>query len=296
MRLQGMGIVFALVVLPIILVLTYYIQLQVDTINLQNQYDAKLLNSTYDAMSAFEINTANEELSSVSDSLRTIIDASTNVFYNTLATNLGMSNASKSYIEPFIPALLYTLYDGYYIDAPTKVPTVLTDSDGNAVAVGDIGVSISGGSDYKYEENEKSGKYLKVGDLENEDDYGQLLYLKSGSDNIYTTDINKAEFKVDNVLKTYMPYSARYQHGDKKDITVIYTLDNYITIQGSIGDVYYTESGYLLPVNPTTGKVDCVTITAKDSDGNNIELLNYNQNDAQAFIETAGNKVTVNIR
>ena len=119
MKLQGMSIIFALVCLPIILVIAYYISLQIDTITLQNMYDSKLLDATYDAMSAFELNTANEDLSSVSDSLRTIIEASNNIFMNTLATNLGMSNASKSYLEPNIPSILYTLYDGYYIYAPT---------------------------------------------------------------------------------------------------------------------------------------------------------------------------------
>lgn len=144
MRLQGMSIVFALVSLPIILVIAYYISLQIDTINLQNQYNANLLDATYDSLSAFELNTANEDLSTVSDSLRTIIEASSNIFMNTLATNFGMSNASKSHLEPFIPAVLYTLYDGYYIYAPTYAPTVVTDSDGNAVSVGDVGVTLEG--------------------------------------------------------------------------------------------------------------------------------------------------------
>ena len=67
MKLQGLSVVCVLIVLPLILVLTYYIQLQVDTITLQNAYDSKLLDSTYDAMSAFELNTANENLSNVSD-------------------------------------------------------------------------------------------------------------------------------------------------------------------------------------------------------------------------------------
>ena len=111
MRLQGVGIIFALIVLPIILVMSYYIQLEVDTLSLQKSYDSKLLDSTYDAMSAFEINTANEDLSTVSDSLRTIVEASSNVFITTLATNMGMSNASKSMIEPYIPAILFTMYD-----------------------------------------------------------------------------------------------------------------------------------------------------------------------------------------
>ena len=81
MKLQSFSIVFALIILPLFLVLTYYIQLQVDTITLQNQYDTKLLTATYDAMSSFEMNTANEDLSSVSDALRTVIEASNNVFF-----------------------------------------------------------------------------------------------------------------------------------------------------------------------------------------------------------------------
>ena len=95
MKLQGLGIIFALIVLPIILVMSYYIQLEVDTLSLQKSYDSKLLDSTYDAMSAFEINTANEDLSTVSDSLRTIVEASSNVFITTLATNLGMNSVWK---------------------------------------------------------------------------------------------------------------------------------------------------------------------------------------------------------
>lgn len=106
MKLQSMAVIFALIVIPLILVLTYYIQLQVDTIALQNEYDTKLLAATRDAVAAFEINTANEDLSTVSDSLRTILEASSNIFTNTLATSLGMSNASKAHIEPYIPALL----------------------------------------------------------------------------------------------------------------------------------------------------------------------------------------------
>ena len=51
MKLQSFGIIFALVALPLILVLTYYIQLQVDSIEIQSQYDTQLLDPSYDAMS-----------------------------------------------------------------------------------------------------------------------------------------------------------------------------------------------------------------------------------------------------
>lgn len=340
MKLQGVGIIFALIVLPLILVLTYYIQLQVDTVEMQKEYDRKLLDSTYGAMSAFEINTANEDLSTVSDSLRTIIEASTNVFMSTLATNLGMSNASSSNLEMYIPSILYTLYDGYYISAPTKMPIVLTDSDGNAVSLGEIGVTKSGeyfeykeihttldsqknctdcnhedfvdgtykcasgsenhiiyddgndnnnsadGNEYKYMSQDRKKEWqITYDDLSDSDKeaYGQLLYLKKNELNVYTININDAEQEIDNILKTYMPYSARYKRGEKGDtnyfdLNVIYTLDNYVTIEGTIGNIYYSKSGYLIPKN---------TVQVVPS-----ELLNYSQEDAKKFIED-GNSVKI---
>lgn len=288
MKLQGMSIVFALVIVPIILVLSYYISLQVDTINLQTSYDTKLLDSTYDAMSAFELNTANEDLSTVSDSLRTIIEASYNVFINNLSTNLGMSNANKSYVEPYIPAVLYTLYDGYYICTPTKVPTILTDSNGNAVAVGDEGVSGTPGN-YTYNES-ITGIFLDDSTVGL--DYGQLLYLKKGSTDTYTADINDAELEIKNVLKSYMPYSARYtgDTGNPFDLTIVYTLDNYVTIEGTIGNVYYTKSGYLIPTDSVS-----IAIEGADSIGYSNNINDYNQNDIETIIENRQAKFTVTI-
>ncbi len=303
MKLQGVGIIFALIVLPIILVMSYYIQLEVDTLSLQKSYDSKLLDSTYDAMSAFEINTANEDLSTVSDSLRTIVEASSNVFITTLATNLGMSNASKSMVEPYIPAVLFTMYDGYYICAPTRVPTVLTDPDGNAVAVGDLGVTkVSGGYAYNSELYTKSkewtqssvyddpaankNNYLGAGEIHNILDYGQLLY-HTDTDNVYTTNLDNAKMTTKNIVKNYMPYSARYQQDDI-DITVNYTLDNFLIVEGTKGDIYYSKSGYLLPHN-------IVNVKVKRADGSNVDILKFNQEQAQKEIETGNYDVTVEI-
>ena len=111
MKLQGLGIVFAIIILPVIIILSYYIHLSVDTIALQTSYKSKLNDSTYDSMLAFEMNTANENLSTVADSLRSIIEASNSVFFDSLASNFGMSNANKSLFQAYTPAILYTLYD-----------------------------------------------------------------------------------------------------------------------------------------------------------------------------------------
>ena len=143
MKLQGLGIIFAIIILPIAVILSYYIQMQVDTINLRTSYDSKVLDATYDAVAALELNTANEKLSDVSDSLRSILEASNNVFFNTLLTNFGLSNASPSLFQPYVPAILYTLYDGYYIYSPTRSPDVLKFGDYGAVTLGtDVQVDV----------------------------------------------------------------------------------------------------------------------------------------------------------
>lgn len=268
MKLQHFAIIFAIIFLPIILITSYYIQRQVDTVNLQLSYDSDLLDATYDAMSAFEINTANEDLSTVSDSLRSIITASNNIFLSTLATNLGYSNAGKSFVQPYIPAVIYTLYDGYYIYAPESTPIVCTDEKGQTITTSDYGVTYSGSSDGigKYSFNQSGITYIE-GTTEASDDssakvefnslpedikpeYGQLLY--KNKDGSYSTVLHSGgigggtEYTQDYVLKSYVPYSAKYKQDGVFDVTINYTLDNFISITGTIGETYYSKSGYLI--------------------------------------------------
>lgn len=288
MKIQGIAIIFAIIILPIIIVVSYYMQNSIDTIALQNSYDTKLINATHDAMTSFEINTANENLSSVADSLRSIIEASTNVFFNTLATNLGMSNASKSYLQNYIPAMLYTLYDGYYIYAPTRVPTILTAGDEQVIYVGDRGVTIAGDGKYRFnkqeyekeldpttKENEatKSARQAALYDAlpnNRKNEYGQMLY--ENKDGTYSTQINDDTiYNQDHVLKSYMPYSARYKEEGNYDLTINYTLDNYLTVSGKIGERYYSKTGYLIAKDVVKSiSVDGAT-----------DLLTYNENDAE---------------
>lgn len=251
MKIQSLAIIFAIIILPIIIILSYYIHREVDTIALQTSYDTKLIDATHDAMAAFEINTANEDLSSVADALRSIIDASTNVFFNSLATNLGMSNANRDFVQSYIPSILYTLYDGYYIYSPTRTPEVKVDDDGN------VEYDITGQMQYK---------------------------TKSGG---WSTNLDEnTYYKQDYVLKSYMPYSARYKDEDKDyDITINYTLDNYITIMGNIGKVYYSKTGYLI------GK-DVITFVNADGI---TDLLSYNEVDAEDICLSGTHELTLKI-
>lgn len=112
---QHLAIIFIIIILPISLVLSNYIQSQIDTITLQTQYNSRLYESTYDAVQAFQINTVNNRYSSISDSKIRDIEASVNTFYNSLSNNINASEIGTEALRPFVPALVYTLYDGYYI-------------------------------------------------------------------------------------------------------------------------------------------------------------------------------------
>ena len=61
-KFQTLAIIFVLIVVPITMLLTYYINSQIDTIAIQNSYDTKLLNSTYDAIIALQLNTINNNV------------------------------------------------------------------------------------------------------------------------------------------------------------------------------------------------------------------------------------------
>ena len=272
MRLQHVSVMFVIIFIPIILVTSYFISLEVNTVRLESDLDKKLLDATYDAMTAFELNTANEDLSSVSDSLRSIIDASNNVFFNTLCTNLGVSNASKSYIQPYIPAILYTLYDGYYIYSPTNIPEICVDTYGHTLRTSSFGVSKAGETTvngikiglYTYNEGTvifedatkepKDGPkidYNSLGALKEE--YDQILYKNNNG--TYSVKLhsstdwgNSTYYKRDYILKSYVPYTARYESGGV-NVRINYTLDNYMTIEGTIGGAYYTKSGYFTAQN-----------------------------------------------
>ena len=118
MRLQNLAVIFIIIILPISMILSSYIQSRIETLNLQIAYDQKLYDSTYDAVIAFQKNTVNSSTSDLTTSKLRDIQASINSFFISAGENFGMSGYGKSSIETFVPALVYTLYDGYYIYSP----------------------------------------------------------------------------------------------------------------------------------------------------------------------------------
>lgn len=120
MKLQNLVIIFLAIALPIIILLSVYVELQVDTASLKARYDNYLINAAHETVVAFQMNTINDEFLTVSDAKIRDLEAALNVFSSSLSTSFGATGSNKSHTMSYVPALIFTLYDGYYIYTPTK--------------------------------------------------------------------------------------------------------------------------------------------------------------------------------
>ena len=127
MKIQNLAVIFIIIVLPISMVLTTFVQSQVQTIQLQISYDTKLDNATYDALKAFQLNTINSGTSDETNSKLRDIEASVNAFFTSIASHFNVTGYTKEDLQNYVPALVYTMYDGYYIYS--KNTNTLTDKD-----------------------------------------------------------------------------------------------------------------------------------------------------------------------
>ncbi len=201
MKLQHLIIIFLIVMLPLGLIMSQYTSLQIDTLSIKTKYDTALLSSTFDTMSAFELNTINSDASSVVGEEIRDLEAVISTFTTSLATNLGMSNASSATISTYIPALVFGLYDGYYIYAQNDTET---------------------------------GRELKP----------------------------------------YVYYTKTYTRGNT-NITIAYSLDNYVSIYGTYNGKTISASGYLvIPEDVVISPDFSYVMTADEERGTKTEVLN----------------------
>ena len=205
MKLQNMTVIFIIIMIPIIIVTSYYIGLQIKTITMQKDYTVKLQTAAKDSIQALEINTVewNSNSANLADSKRRDVLASINTFTTSLANSMGIGGAGKGRIQTYIPAIVYTMYDGYYIYSASLMQDQDTTKDGLTQFEND-GTIKSNGTSYQY------------------------------------------------ILKPYSPYSARYVSGNT-DITVNYTLDNYIRVYGTVNGEYQAKEGYLVVCGDNAG-------------------------------------------
>ncbi len=115
MSLDKLAVIFIIIILPISVVLNVYTDYQAKTLNLQISYDEKLNKATSDAIKAYQLNAFNESTSDLSESKMRDIKAAANSFFNSLATSFNMAGYGKETLQQYVPALVFTMYDGYYI-------------------------------------------------------------------------------------------------------------------------------------------------------------------------------------
>lgn len=221
MKLIHLIAIALIIIIPMALLLTNYSNAQLKTLENQISYDQKLNSSTYDAVKAFQLNMSNSSTSNIVNSKIRDIEASINVFYTSLASNFSSSGYSQETLKNYTPAIVYTLYDGYYIYS--AYDNTLTNTEVN--------------SDTQYSPGERL--------------YG---------------------------LKPYIYYSCRYkpQGSSDTDFVITYSLDSYITIQGTLEGKPINKSGYLLTdVGKSGNNYTYRGITIDAENGNNLKEYVY---------------------
>ncbi len=117
MKLQYLIIIFLLIMTPIYLVFSRYIDVQMNNINIQNTYDLRLKDATFDAIKAFQSNTFRTQ-KYIPETRVKFSKASVNSFFTSLNLAFGFNGESNSIMKEYVPAVVLTMYDGYYIYAP----------------------------------------------------------------------------------------------------------------------------------------------------------------------------------
>ena len=131
MKLQYLAVIFIIIIMPIVMVLSQYIDYHIDAINLRHTYDTKLLNSTYDSIKAYQLNTVNNAISDIPAAKIEGLEAAVNAFFNSLTTNFNYSGYNSGVMKEYVPAVVFTMYDGYYIYSPYEnVLTGVPRTDG----------------------------------------------------------------------------------------------------------------------------------------------------------------------
>lgn len=115
MKLQTLTVLFIIIILPITMVVSQFIKTEISTITMQSAYDSRLNNATYDAIKSFQINESNSTTENIPTEKIRDVQASVQSFYNSLASSMGVSGYTEEELRGYIPCLVYTLYDGYYI-------------------------------------------------------------------------------------------------------------------------------------------------------------------------------------
>ena len=134
MKLEHLAIIFVIIIIPIMMVLSEYVDNRIKMEDIEATYNEKLLTATYDAIKAFQVNTVSNSYSDVTNSKIEDIEAAAKTFYNMAATNFNFNGYRSTVMQEYVPALVFTLYDGYYIYGPFYNTLTGIENPGDSVS------------------------------------------------------------------------------------------------------------------------------------------------------------------
>lgn len=120
MKLQHFAVIFVIIVLPISFLLSMFMQSKIDEINLKAEYDSRISDATYDGIKAFELNTNNENEKLTINQKEKEVKYAIETFYKTLANKFSYNGLDSNSLKDYTPALLFNLYDGFFIQSKYK--------------------------------------------------------------------------------------------------------------------------------------------------------------------------------
>lgn len=115
MKIQHLAIIFLLIILPIDIVLGLYLDAQINTIRNQALYDSRLVGCVYDALEVYQSNSIVDTENNIVTAKMNNIEASASTFLTSLQSAFGYSGYKATVMQEYVPAVVYTMYDGYYI-------------------------------------------------------------------------------------------------------------------------------------------------------------------------------------
>ena len=219
MKIQSLAVIFIILILPISLVLATYTKARVETISLQATYDSKLNDATHDALKAYQVNSFKNDTSGLVNSKMRDIEASVNTFFNSMSTNFSSLGYTKETLQNYVPALVYTMYDGYYIYAP------FTNTWSNAVKEGQAtfqdGETIYGLKPYVYYSCRYKGTKFDIVITYSLDNYIQIQGMVNGQPvNKYGYVLNKNNLNVQGDVVSYNGVTINVESPLKENVYV----------------------------------------------------------------------------
>ena len=184
MKLQNLSVIFSIIVIPIILVMTLMMTNKLNDMKMEIAYNTALYTATRDGIKALEYNSQDNRFKALADTIVRDAKATVNTFINSLAMNLGLGDSGVESLKPYIPAIAYIMYDGYYIYTPDIAEKDNPALPGEKLAV--LEHSLKPYSYYTKEYRTNDGKRVVINyTLDN----FVKVYIYRG-----TADYNKGEF------------------------------------------------------------------------------------------------------